>query len=116
VSPTDPFELSSEHEGLRATVERFARTEVAGSGVGHAVGVEREQRVDVVGRLDAAGRQPAQLAGVAADLVGAVHPKADQLEVGAIDDRPEGKLADVAGAPLDDPMTHLARVSHGRAG
>ena len=52
--------------------------------VAEAVGVDRQQLVDVA-RRDHAGRvQPDELARVAADLVRVVHVQADQLEVGVL--------------------------------
>ena len=79
-------------------------------GVADAVGVEREDLVDVVGGEYAQRLAAEQLAGVLPDLVGVVHAQPDQLEVGPLDDGPERVLPDVAGAPLDDPVGPLDSV------
>ena len=55
---------------------------------------------------DAERAEAAQLADVAADLVGAVHPGADQLELRMRDDALHCGAADVAGRPLDDAVAH----------
>jgi hypothetical protein len=85
----------------------FGQAHVGGRGVRHAVGVERQQRVRVVGRRHAdLSAEPAQVAGVPPDLVGAVHPETDELEIGVIDDAAQRELPDITGAPLDDTMGH----------
>ena len=53
-------------------------------GVHDAVGLEREERVDVVGGGQTDRVAAGQLAGVTPHLVGAVHPHPDELEVGAV--------------------------------
>jgi hypothetical protein len=71
-------------------------------GVHHAVDAGTEDGVDVVGRGDADGVDARELTGVAAFLVGAVHPHPDQLEVGPPLDGGDGDRADAAGAPHGD--------------
>ena len=75
--------------------------------VDDAVGLQRQQGVDVVGGGDADGVDAAQLADVAADLVGRPGVAADQLEVGVGDDGPDRPLADVARRPLHHPDGHV---------
>ena len=71
--------------------------------VADAVGLEREQRVGVVGRGDAHRVDPRQRARVDAVLLLAVHPHADELEVGPAGDR-RGSPA-VPTPPVDHPTT-----------
>ena len=73
--------------------------------VGHvrdAVGLEREQRVDVVGGRDAERLDAAQLADVAPDLLRRVRVAADEVEHGVADHAAHGRPAGLAGRPLDD--------------
>ena len=74
--------------------------------VDDAVGPEREQRVDVVGRGDAHGVDPAQLADVAPDLLRRPGVAADQLEVGVSDDGAHRAPTDVARRPLHHSNRH----------
>ena len=84
-------------------VDRLAHARLALRHVGDAVGVEREQRVDVVGGDDAGGLvMTAEVGCVLADLVVGVGVHADELEVGPPDDGAQRRHAGVAGAPLDD--------------
>ena len=67
----------------------------------HAVGVQREDLVDIVRgdhtvRLDAR-----ELTGVAPDLVGRGHVAPDQLELRVAGERLDRDLPDRAGGPLD---------------
>ena len=55
--------------------------------VDHAVGIQGHQLVDVIGGQHPERVEPAQLAHVAAGLVGAVDPAPDQLEFGMGDHR-----------------------------
>ena len=75
-----------------------------------AVGLQREQRVDVVRGGDAQRRDAAELARIAADLVGRPRVAADEFKRRVRDDRLYGALADVAGRPLDNPIA--LRVVH----
>jgi hypothetical protein len=72
--------------------------------VDHAVGFERQQRVDVVGRGDAERLDPDELTDVAAGLVRRPGVAADELEGGVGGYGLDRALADVAGRPLDDPI------------
>ena len=76
-------------------------------GVADAVGVEREDLLDVVGGAHTQRFAAEQLARVLPDLVGVVHAEPDQLVVRALDDGPERVLPDAARAPLDDAVGHL---------
>ena len=59
-------DVLARREDALEVLHRLAGPQVGGRGVAHAVGVEREQRVDVVGREHAVGREPGQLARVPA--------------------------------------------------
>ena len=78
--------------------------------VATGVGLQRDQRVDVVGGRHPCGFGPAgQLGGVDAELVGAVRVDPDQFHVVAPDDGVQRPPSDVAGGPLDDakwPVSH----------
>ena len=74
--------------------------------VAEAVGIEREQRVDVARGDDAGRRQPDELARVTTQLVGVVHIKADQIQLWVLNDAPQGQPPGVAGAPVDDSSRH----------
>ena len=85
-------------------------------GVVHdAVGLERQQRVDVVGGEDAERLDPAELTDVAPDLVGAPGVTADELEVGVGYRGDDGTAADVAGGPLHDAERIAGRRIGSRA-
>ncbi len=75
--------------------------------VADAVGLHGQEGVDVVGRDDAEGLDPDEIAHVAADLVGAPGEAADQVEAGVAGDRACGASTDVAGGPLHDPDRFL---------
>ena len=94
-------------------VDRLLRVFEPVAHVAETVGVEREHRVDVVGRDDAVRVDAAQRARVAADLVGAVGEQPDELEVGMGDDPPEGQPAGVARSPVDDPVGHAGGAPTG---
>ena len=64
-----------------------------------AVDAGAEDGVDVVGRGEADRVDAGELARVAPFLLGAVHPHADQLEVGPTLDGADGDRADAAGGP-----------------
>ena len=70
--------------------------------VDDAVGLQREQRVDVVGGEDPERFDAAQLADVTPDLVGTPGVAPDQLEAGVGGDGDDRPPPDVAGRPLDD--------------
>ena len=91
--------------------QRLVRPGLGLGGVDDALGVQGDQRVDVVGG-DHAGRvvEPAELGGVATHLGGAGGVDADQLQIGVLDQRPEGVEADVARRELDDPACHAVRA------
>ena len=74
-------------------------------GVEHAVGVQRQDGVDVGGRRDA-DRVPAdERADVHTVLVVGVHPRADELQVVAVvEDRGDHFLPDRACPPLNHPI------------
>src|SRR5258705_1778614 len=81
---------------------------VTGTGLGlrrvhHTVGVNGDQRVDVVGGHHAAGfSETTQLGGVAAHLLRAVGVHADEFEIGAPDDRAQRVAAHISGGELED--------------
>ena len=93
--------------------------------VDDGVGVERADLVEAVRRLDADRSDVADLADVAAHLVVAVHPTADELQLGMGEDALDRLLAEESGCPLNDAICHamilsddarvarLARVAHG---
>jgi hypothetical protein len=87
-------------------VERRAERRVT-----HAVGVEGEDRVDVVGRDDTGVGAVDEPARVRPDLVGVVDAHADEVEVRPLEDRPERLATHVACAPLHDPV-HGPSASH----
>ena len=89
--------------GTAAASMRLARRRVA-----DAVGREREQRVGVGGRGDAERVDARQRAGVDAVLLRAVHPHADQLEVGAPGDRRGSPACPTP--PVDHPTTRYVMV------
>ena len=70
----------------RHVVDGLGGPQVGGRGVADAVGVEREQRVDVVRRGDTERRDAGELARVTPRLLGAVHPEPDELELRVLDD------------------------------
>ena len=74
----------------------------------HAVGLQGEQRIHVVGGGDADGVHAAELADVAPDLVGGPRVAPDQLELRVREHGADGSLADVAGGPLHDAHCHLS--------
>jgi hypothetical protein len=74
--------------------------------VGHAVGAEGQDRLDVTGGSHADRVASGERGDVGALLVGAVDLGADQLEVGPVDDRPDRFDPLVAGRPLHDPVHH----------
>ena len=67
----------------------------------HAIGVQREDLVDVVRRDHAHRLDAGELAGVAPDLVGRGHVAADELELRVARERLDRDLPDRAGRPLD---------------
>ena len=67
---------------------------------------DRADLVEVAGRRDTEGLEPAELPDVSTDLVGAVHPCTDQLELGVRDHPLDRFLADEAGRPLDHAVRH----------
>ena len=72
-----------------------------------AVGLERDERVDVVGGRDTGVRTgPRELAGVDADLVGAEHAHAHDLEVRVRERRAQRPSTDVPRGPLHDAVPH----------
>ena len=79
--------------------------------VDHAVGFERQQRVDVVGRGDAERLDPDELTDVAAGLVRRPRIAADEFEGGVGGDGLDRAFADIAGRPLDDPIRVLGTRS-----
>ena len=75
--------------------------------VHQGVGLERDQRVDVVGRGDTERfGQSADLADVAADLVGIADADADQFEHRMFDDFGDDHLADETRSPDHDSLRH----------
>ena len=88
--------------------DRLGWAQIGGGGVADTVGVERQQRADVVRGRDTEGLDAHQLARVAPRLLRAVHPQAHELELGVVRDEPRRVPADVARAPLDDLVRHSA--------
>src|SRR5882757_5120568 len=78
--------------------------------VHHAVRAEGQNLVGAGGGGDTQGSGAENLADVAAVLVRAVHPAADQLELWVIQHALDGGLADPTGRPLDDAK--LGRITH----
>ena len=74
--------------------------------VDDAIGLQREQCVDVVGRRHTERFDTAQVADVATDLVGRPRVAPDEFQCSGSGDRPHGALADIAGRPLDDSIRH----------
>ena len=72
--------------------------------VDHAIRLQREQRVDVIGGGDTERFDAAQLADIAADLVRRPGVAPDELEVRVRCDRLHRTLADIARRPLDDSI------------
>jgi hypothetical protein len=71
---------------------------------GAVSGLQREQRVDVVGGVDAQRLDAAQVADVAADFVLGPGVTADEFEGGIGGDGRYGAFSDVARRPLDDAI------------
>ena len=76
-------------------------------GVVHAVRVQPEDGVDVVGGVDAGLARSGDRAGIDADLVGVVDAQTDELETRAAEDRTERVTPDVPGPPLDHTVRHV---------
>lgn len=76
--------------------------------VRHAVGTERYEGLDVIGRSNSDGLDTAQLPDVAADLVGRMRVAPNQLEAGVANDGAHSRRPGLAGRPLD----HLQPSSH----
>ncbi len=74
--------------------------------VDDAVGVERQERLDVAGGGDPDRSPSDERADVDAVLVGRVHPAARDLEIRVVQDPLDGGPADVAGRPLHDAIGH----------
>ena len=96
------------HDVLARRQEPAQLVEVeAARHVQDAVGLERDERVDVVGGRDTGVRTgPRELAGVDADLVGAVHAHAHDLEVRVRERRAQRPSTDVPRRPLHDAVPH----------
>ncbi len=75
--------------------------------VAHAVGRQREQRVDVVGRNDSERGDAAQRAHVLADLLGRVRVTTHQLERGMVDDAAHRLGPRLSGRPLHHAEGHV---------
>src|SRR5262249_36764485 len=70
---------------------------VAAGGGADAVGAERLHRVEAARRADPrAAARLRELPGVPSLLVGGVHPAADELDLGALEDRAQREVADEA--------------------
>ena len=77
-------------EDAADVLDRLEGPQVGGRGVADAVGVEREERVGVVGRAHAGrGGSPQSSPASVPGLRRAVHPHADELELGMVDDAPQ---------------------------
>ena len=72
--------------------------------VDDAVGLQRQQRVDVVGGFDAEWFDADQLADVAAGLVLRPGVAPDQFIVRVLGDRLDRAFSDISRRPLDDPI------------
>ena len=86
--------------------------------VAEAVGVDREQRVEVAGRGHADGSTPAQLARHRVRSCPGLYAwRPDELQVGMGHDPAQRELPGVAGAEMDDPVGHSEAgcASRGRA-
>ncbi|BBY59099.1 hypothetical protein MSAR_22350 [Mycolicibacterium sarraceniae] len=70
--------------------------------VQHAVGIQRDDLVDVLGGPHADRPDAAHVTDVTARLVVAINQRADQLEVGMSMDGGNGMLAHRSDGPLDD--------------
>ena len=79
--------------------------------VDHAVGTEREQRVDVAGRADADRRAADEGPDILAFLRFAVDPTADELELRMVEHALDRGAAHAAGRPLDHLPGHRFRLS-----
>ena len=80
--------------------------------VAERVGVERDRRVEVLGRDHARPVDAGQLTRVLARLVVAVHDETDELELGVVDDPPERMHPRVPGTEVHDPIRHDALRSN----
>src|ERR1700757_3750547 len=82
-----------------------------GAVVHQRVGLQRDQRVDIVDGHDADCRlESTDLADVEAHLVGVAHTDADELEQRMPDDLRNNHPADEPGAPHDDPFGHRLTI------
>ena len=94
-------------EDAADVLRRLERAQVGGGGVADAIGVEREDGVDVVAsraRRPAAAphSSPASWPALAALCT---HTPGE-LDLGMLDDAAQREEPDVAGAPLDDSIRH----------
>ena len=104
-------DVDASGEQLLEVGDRLHETVVGHRAVDDAVGLEREDLVDVVGGEDAEVlAESGELTRVLADLVRVGHPEADELEIGSGVDAGEGVATDIAGAPLDN-----AQLAHSGA-
>ncbi len=105
--------IAVEHTSIPARRNRVIKRDVgvgvrSGRAVMHQrVGLERDQRVDVVGGGDADRLgQPADFADVAADFLRVADADADQFELRMFDDLGDHHLADETGTPHHNPFSH----------
>jgi hypothetical protein len=76
-----------------------------------AVGLEREDRLDIVGCGYADRFDPGDLARVPPHLLGIGHQHADQLIAGVLGEMADRDLADMPGGPLDDAIALLGHAT-----
>ncbi len=81
--------------------------------VQHAVGLGRDDVIDVSGRDDPGRRDARDLAGVATGLLVGVHVHADEVVERVLDDLAQRVHPGVTGRPLRDPVPLLLQCGHG---
>ena len=75
--------------------------------VDQRIGLQGDERVEVVRAEDADGIAAAERTDVDADLLGVADADADELELGVVEDLVQHELADEAGPPDDDALAHV---------
>ena len=96
-------DIGARSQEPRNLLDSLHRPRLGLRGVDDTIGVQCQERIDVIGgRYSGRLPQPAQVGGVASDFVRAVCMKADEAQIGTFDDHPQRMPADIAGREFDD--------------